>query len=177
MRKVLAIPTKKHRRGIYFVSGVVLLLTSVLTTYLLCRWLEEPFFNSWVSSLGEAVVAGALLGLQGAFIKKISTLIKNANLDLVPVRLSFCANLSCVGFIFLVQCGDVALHVIVDIVDHKTSIDSQHNTTFLLMALTVQFLLIGAYFSFFLLVLRTTKGGRVFDDLILHEEVPELVYL
>jgi len=45
------------------------------------------------------------------------------------------------------------------------------------MALAVQCLLIGAYFSFFLLVLRTTKGARTFEDLILHEEVPELVYL
>lgn len=37
--------------------------------------------------------------------------------------------------------------------------------------------MISAYFSFFLLVLRTTKGARTFDDLILHKEVPELVYL
>ena len=48
---------------------------------------------------------------------------------------------------------------------------------FLILALTVQILLIIAYFSFFLLVLRTTKGARTFTDLILHEEVPELVYL
>ena len=38
-------------------------------------------------------------------------------------------------------------------------------------------MLIGAYFAFFLLIFGTTKAGRTFEDLILHEEVPELVYL
>ena len=45
------------------------------------------------------------------------------------------------------------------------------------MALSIQVLLIGAYFAFFLLIFGTTKAGRTFEDLILHEEVPELVYL
>ena len=34
-----------------------------------------------------------------------------------------------------------------------------------------------AYFSFFLLIFRSTKGARHFEDLILHKQVPELVYL
>ena len=113
VRKVLAKPSRKHKKGIYFAVSVLLLLTAVLTSYLVCKWLDEPYFNSWISSAGEAVVAGSLLALQGSFIKQISTLIKDSDLDLVPVKMTFCANLSCVGVIFLVQCGDVALHVIV----------------------------------------------------------------
>lgn len=168
VRKVLAMPAKKYKKGIFFAVSVLLLLTAVLTSYLLCRWLGEPYFNSWISSAGEAVVAGSLLALQGTFIKQISTLIKEADLDLVPKKMTFCANLSCVGVIFLVQCGDVALHIIVQIVETKTNVDTTHSTTFLILALTVQVLLICAYFSFFLLVLRTTKGAHTFEDLILH---------
>mmetsp|Transcript_11630 Transcript_11630/g.15762 ORF Transcript_11630/g.15762 Transcript_11630/m.15762 type:complete len:147 (+) Transcript_11630:328-768(+) len=121
VRKVLDLPSSKRKLEIYFISSLTLLFSSVLATYLICQWLSEPFFNSWVSSLGEAVVAGALFGLQGAFIKQISTLIKESNLDLVPVRLTFCANLSCVGFIFLVQCGDLAMHFIVSLVGQNKS--------------------------------------------------------
>lgn len=38
-------------------------------------------------------------------------------------------------------------------------------------------LLLLAYLGFFRLIWRSTKRGRTFDDLILHDEVPELVYL
>jgi len=49
--------------------------------------------------------------LQIKFIKEISSLIKEADLDLVPVTRSLCANLSIVGFIFLVQVGDLVIHL------------------------------------------------------------------
>ena len=127
--------------------------------------------------MGEAIVAGGLFTLQVIHIKRLSMLIREANLDLVPKRLTFCANLSCVGFIFLVQCGDLALHFLVELFGQSKKQEEAHDTTFLILALGVQCCLIGAYFSFFLLVLRTTHGARTFTDLILHEEVPELVYL
>ncbi len=108
-------PSTKSKREWYAVISVTLLILAVIFTFLICRWSGESFFDSWASSLGECVVAGALLAMQGAFIKQISSLIKEANLDLVPVRRTFCKNLSVVGFIFLVQCGDVALHIITNI--------------------------------------------------------------
>lgn len=92
----------KRKREIYAIGGVIFLLLAVVFTYLICRWSGESFWDSWASSLGEAGVAGVLLILQGRFIQQISTLIKEADLDLVPVTRTFCANLSCVGFIFLV---------------------------------------------------------------------------
>ena len=89
-------------------------------TYLVCRWSHRKFYDSWVSSAGEMVVAGAILCLQIHFIHDISRLIDEANLDLVPVRSTFCRNLSVVGFIFVVQCGDVAIHLISYIYNGKT---------------------------------------------------------
>ena len=53
----------------------------------------------------------------------------------------------------------------------------EDDTLFLAMTLSIQLCLIGAYFTFFLLIFRSTKGARTFEDLILHKEVPELVYL
>ena len=115
VRKVLGLKSQKRKREIYAFISVSMLLLSVVFTYLICNWSGESFFDSWASSLGEACVAGALLLMQVSFVKQISTLIKEANLDLVPVRRTFCANLSIVGFIFLVQCGDVSLHAITNI--------------------------------------------------------------
>ena len=66
------------------------------------------------------IVSGALMTLQGYFIQQISTLIKEADLDLIPVSGTFCANLSVVGFIFLVQCGDLGIHIITSIFMDKT---------------------------------------------------------
>ena len=99
---MLDLPSTKRKREYYAIISVSLLFLAVVFTYLICRWSGESFFDSWASSLGECVVALALLLMQGAFIKQISALIKEANLDLVPVRRTFCANLSVVGFIFLV---------------------------------------------------------------------------
>ena len=179
VRKVLGLKSQKRKREIYAAISVSMLLLSVIFTYLICKWSGESFFDSWASSLGEAGVAGALLLMQVSFVKQISTLIKEANLDLVPVTRTFCANLSIVGFIFLVQCGDVALHAITNIFLNKSKAQQEqaNSTIFLLLAITIQVCLIGAYFSFFLLIWRSTKGGRTFDDLILHQRVPELVYL
>lgn len=88
----------------------------------------------------------------------------------MPVKRTFCANLSCVGFIFLVQCGDVTLHLITNIFLNKTKKEQQesNSTTFLILALSIQVCLLVAYFSFFLLIFRSTKAGRTFEDLILH---------
>ena len=66
---MLNLPSKKRKREIYYVISIVLLLAAVLVTFLICQWLDEPFYNSWVSSMGEAAVAGMLFGLQGIFIK------------------------------------------------------------------------------------------------------------
>ena len=46
-----------------------------------------------------------------------------------------------------------------------------------MLTISIQIALVFAYFSFFLLIFRATHNGRRFDDLILHQEVPELVYL
>lgn len=51
------------------------------------------------------------------------------------------------------------------------------STGYLILAVTTQICLFGAYFSFFLLIYRSTESGKNFEDLILHQEVPELVYL
>ena len=45
------------------------------------------------------------------------------------------------------------------------------------LTLAVQVAQITAYFMLLCIVIRTTKGARIFEDLILHETVPELVYL
>ena len=172
-------PSTKRKREYYAAISVSLLLFSVFFTYQICRWSGESFFDSWASSLGECIVAGAILLMQIKFVKQISILIHDSDLDLVPVRKTFCANLSVVGFIFLVQCGDMCLHIITNIFLNKSVTEQQNanSTTFLILALTVQCCLIGAYFSFFLLIFRSTHGARSFEDLILYKEVPELVYL
>lgn len=179
VRKVLGLKSVKRKREKYAFVSVAVLFMSVAITYLICRWAGLPFYDSWASSLGETCVAFLLFMMQGALIRKLYILIKEADLDLTPVKQSFCANLSVVGFIFLVQCGDLGLHVIVGIFSNKTKEEKEdsNSTTFLLLALAVQILLLVAYFSFFLLIFRSTKGGRTFEDLILHKEVPELVYL
>ena len=51
----------KHKREIYGAIGFAVLLLAVFFTYLVCRWSGESFFDSWASSLGEAIVAGLLL--------------------------------------------------------------------------------------------------------------------
>ena len=171
--------TLKKKLEIYALVSMAILLLAVLVTFLLCRWAGESFFDSWASSMGETGVAGALLILQGRLIQKISKLIKDIDLDLVPVRGTFCENLSVVGFIFLVQCGDFAVHIIASIfLDKSTKEQEEANSTlFILIAITVQICLLCAYFSFFMLIFRSTNPGRTFPDLILGQEVPELVYL
>ena len=54
------------------------------------------------------------------FIRKIFKLIKESDLDLIPVSRTFCANLSVVGFLFLVQCGDLGLSIITAIFMDKS---------------------------------------------------------
>ena len=66
-------------------------------------------------------VAAALMTLQGKFIKDISNLIKEADLDLIPITQTFCANLSVVGFIFLVQCGDFGIHIFIALFMDKST--------------------------------------------------------
>jgi len=75
VRKVLGMPSNKNKREYYAAISVSLLILAVTFTYLICRWSGESFFDSWASSLGECIVAGALLTMQGAFIKQISVLI------------------------------------------------------------------------------------------------------
>lgn len=179
VRKVLGMKATKNKREIFALFGIIFLVLAVIFTYLICRWSGESFWDSWASSLGEAAVAGVLLIMQGRFIQQISALIQEADLDLVPVTRTFCANLSCVGFIFLVQCGDVTLHLITNIFLNKTKKEQEdaNSTMFLILAIAISVCLLIAYFSFFLIIFRSTKAGRSFDDLILHENVPELVYL
>ena len=110
----------KRKRERYAIVSILLLLISVILTYLICNWTGEDYYDSWASSLGEVIVSGALMTLQGYFIQQISTLIKEADLDLIPVSGTFCANLSVVGFIFLVQCGDLGIHIITSIFMDKT---------------------------------------------------------
>lgn len=120
-------------------TSVTVLVFSILLTYFVCRWSERKFYDSWVSSSGEMVVAGAILGLQIHFIKDISRLIAEANLDLVPVTSTFCRNLSVVGFIFLVQCGDVGIHLISYLYNGKTKEEQNesNSTYFLVLGISV----------------------------------------
>ena len=181
MRKVLGMTFTKRKREIYNTIAVIFLVVAVIVTYFVCEITGEEFADGWASSLGESCVAFVLLMLQIRFVQEISSLIKEADLDLVPVTRSFCANLSVVGFIFLVQIGDLCLHIIGNLYLKKTELDSSElqadKTLFIVVAILVQILLLSAYFSFFLLVFRSTMGARTFEDLILHKDVPELVYL
>lgn len=109
VRKVLGLKTKKQKREIYLVGGIIYLVLSVIFTYLICEASDNSFYNSWPSTMGEVVVSGSLLLLQFDFIRRIFKLIKEADLDLITISRTFCANLSVVGFLFLVQCGDLGL--------------------------------------------------------------------
>ena len=170
VRKVLGLQSTKRKREIVAAISVSILVAAVITTYLICRWTGVSFFDSWASSFGECGVAGALLFFQAGLIKQIHKTIKIADLDLVPVTRTFFANLSVVGFIFLVQCGELSIHIITGIFSQKTAEEkSESNSTpFLILTLTIQIALLCAYFSFFLLIFRATHGGRTFEDLILH---------
>ena len=119
VRKVLGMESTKHKREKYNIVSVVFLLVAVIMTYFVCRWCNESFFDSWASSLGESIVAGAIFILQGRMIKKISKLIREADLDLTPVSRSFCRNMSVIGFIFLVQCADFGIHLITQIMAER----------------------------------------------------------
>ena len=129
--------------------------------------------------MGEVVVSGSLLILQMEFIRKIFKLIKESDLDLIPVSRTFCANLSVVGFLFLVQCGDLGLSIITAIFMDKSKKEQEESgsTGFIILALVTEVCLFLAYFSFFLLIYRSTESGKPYECLILHQEVPELVYL
>ena len=148
-------------------------------TYYVCRWMGESFYDSWVSSLGECIVSGAILCLQISFIKQIAQLIDDSKLDLVPVRRTFCRNLSVVGFIFLVTAAEVGINVLVYIFNSKTAKEQEtvNSTPFLVLTLSVTVLQLCAYLGFCRLIWRSTRLGRTFDDLILNQKVPELVYL
>ena len=179
VRKVLGLKSTKRKREIVAAIGVVLLICAVIVTFLICYASGVSFFDSWASSLGQTCVAGALLFFQAGLINQIHKTIKISDLDLVAVKRTFFANLSVIGFIFIVQCGELVVNIIADIVVSKSSAEqSQANsTTFLFLSTTIQILLLTAYFTFFLLLFRATKGGKTYEDLILHKEVPELVYL
>ena len=84
-------------------------------------------------------VAGAILCLQISFIKQISTLIQEANLDLIPVRSTFCRNLSVVGFIFLVQCGDVGVALIEHLFYSKSKSEREdaQSTPFVVLGISI----------------------------------------
>ena len=179
VRKILGLKSTKRKREIVAVIGVVILLASVILTFMVCQWSGVSFFDSWASSLGQCCVSGSLLFFQAGLINQIHKTIKISDLDLVPVKRTFFANLSVVGFIFLVQCGELCVNIIADIVVSKSKKEQSeaNSTTFLLLTTTIQILLICAYFTFFLLLFRATKGQKTYEDLILHKEVPELVYL
>lgn len=69
VRKVLGMESTKNKREYYNVVSVLCLLIAVIMTYFVCRWCNESFFDSWASSLGETIVAGAIFSLQGRMIK------------------------------------------------------------------------------------------------------------
>ena len=120
VRKVLGLEYTKKKRQKYAIITTTMLLASIVLTFYACRWTEETFYDSWISSLGECIVAGAILCAQITFIKQIAQLIEDSKLDLVPVKRTFCRNLSVVGFIFLVQCGDVGIHILKGIFLNKS---------------------------------------------------------
>ena len=99
---MLGLEFTKKKREKYGLVAVTMLFALCALTYYVCRWVGEPFYDSWVSSAGEGVVAFAILTMQITFIKQIATLINESQLDLVPKPRTFCRNLSVVGFIFLV---------------------------------------------------------------------------
>ena len=158
VRKILGLKSTKRKREIVAAIGVVILLASVILTFMVCQWSGVSFFDSWASSLGQCCVSGSLLFFQAGLINQIHKTIKISDLDLVPVKRTFFANLSVVGFIFLVQCGELCVNIIADIVVNKSKEEQKqaNSTTFLFLTTTIQILLIIAYFTFFLLLFRAT---------------------
>ncbi len=69
VRKVLGMPSTKRKREYYAAVSVSLLLFAVFFKYMICRWSGESFFDSWASSLGECIVAGAICLMQIKFAK------------------------------------------------------------------------------------------------------------
>lgn len=184
VRKVLGKEAVHKKKEIVAGLCFAFLVASVIFTYYVCKWMDVSFSDSWASSLGECAVAFLIVLLQINYIRQISVLIKEAQLDLVPIGTRFCANMSVIGFIFLVQCGDLGLQVLAEIVEEsrkrtgKEASDSQtRSEAYVALAIAVQICLIVAYFSFFLLIFQSTKPGQDYEDLILHQKVPELVYL
>ena len=86
MRKVLGLKSMKRKREKFALGSVAILVLAVVITYLLCRWADQPFYDSWASSLGETCVAFLLFMMQGALIRKIYILVKESDLDLTPVK-------------------------------------------------------------------------------------------
>ena len=68
VRKVLGMKSTKRKRERYAIVSVLALLMSVIMTYLICNWTGEEYYDSWASSLGEVIVAGSLMTLQGVLI-------------------------------------------------------------------------------------------------------------
>ena len=166
--------TKRKRCKFGTVAAIMITIAPGIAL-IICSFTEINIHDSFAHSLVETLAAGFLLICQIIFNTAIYNLIEEAKLDLVPLNRSFWKNISVVGFIFVVQLGDLVIHESLVIFDKESK--AENSTVFIVFDILIDVMLITAYFGFFVLIWRSTKSRPSFEDLILHEEVPELVYL
>ena len=152
----------------------IFILLCVAATYLLCKNDGKTFYRSWVSAAAESVVCGILFAMHMRFVSKIYILIEEIDLDLAPVNTNFCGNITVVGFLFIITVFDAMIHYFVY---GSTARPANGDTFFLIISISVQLSYFVAYMLLFRLIYNQTKKGRTFECLILHEQVPELVFL
>ena len=63
MRKVLDLPFSQHKTKIFQTVSIILLIGSLVATYMACNELDRSFGDSWVSCIGETAIAGAIFVL------------------------------------------------------------------------------------------------------------------
>ena len=151
----------------------IFIFLCVAGTYFFCRYDNKLFYRSWVSALAESMVCGLITAMYMRFVSKIYVLIEEIDLDLAPVNTNFFGNVTVVGFLFLISCSDAGMHYLVFGKDAPESGD----TFFLIISIAIQLSYFIAYLLLFRLIYNQTKKGRTFDCLILHRQVPELVFL
>ena len=153
----------------------IFIFLCVLATYFLCKTDDKTFYRSWVSAAAESVVCGILFAMHMRFVSKIYILIEEIDLDLAPINTNFCGNITVVGFLFIITVIDAMIHYL--IYSPTANPDETSGTVFLIISISVQLSYFISYMLLFRMIYNQTKMGRTFECLILHEQVPELVFL
>ena len=151
----------------------ILILLCVAATYGICRTDDKFFYKSWISAASEAIVCGIITAMYMRFVSRIYVLIEEIDLDLSPVNTNFCGNITVVGFLFIITVLDACMHYLV----FGKNAPERDDTFFLIVSITIQLSYFITYMLLFRLIYNQTKKGRTFECLILHKQVPELVFL